>query len=394
MKNRIYFIDGIRGLAAIIILLSHIVSAFYPILHSKDSRLLDSASPLIKVITCSPLNIFYYGSWGVVLFFIISGYVITYNYFNFGGNNYITSSAFRRYFRLTIPALISCFIAYVLLKYDLFYNVKISPITQSLWLDNFYHFEANIFDMLKFAIYDEYFNFGIATNYRNAFLPPQVSYNAVLWVMRILFFGSMLIYSFLAIFGKVGKRYILYIPLITLLHNSFYLCYILGMILCDLDVHNRLKGINRIILSIIILLSIYISSVRTFDFPFYSILKLNYMNDQMDTSLVYIYQSIGAFLFIFAISRYTILSDLFSTKIMLHLGKLSLPIFVLQLPIICSVSCYLYLILINRWSHNESFIIISFITIIITLLSSHLFYYAVEDYNNNLSKTLFKLINQ
>jgi peptidoglycan/LPS O-acetylase OafA/YrhL len=141
---RIKYIEGMRGLAALIVLFSHIIAAFYPVLFPYPAVLpvsLDDLATqpfLVKAFVFTPLNIFYNGIFAVMIFLIISGYVISYNCFHNKDENYITASFFKRYFRLTIPILFSCVIAYFLWEVGAFFNVKASGASNSPWLSQFY----------------------------------------------------------------------------------------------------------------------------------------------------------------------------------------------------------------------------------------------------------------
>ncbi|MGP8014963.1 MAG: hypothetical protein ACLPP9_11255, partial [Smithella sp.] len=64
---RIAYIDGMRGLAAIIVIFAHVIAAFYPILHPlivvnpMTLEYLTNQPILIKSIIFTPVTIFYNG---------------------------------------------------------------------------------------------------------------------------------------------------------------------------------------------------------------------------------------------------------------------------------------------------------------------------------------------
>jgi peptidoglycan/LPS O-acetylase OafA/YrhL len=124
-KERIEYLDGMKGTASLIVLFSHLVLGFYPYLHLTSQDFFDKQNIIIKIIGSTPLNLIYSGHFAVMVFFLITGYVLSYKYFTTPKTHeYITSGAFRRYFRLMIPALFSCLIAYFLLQFDLFLTAK------------------------------------------------------------------------------------------------------------------------------------------------------------------------------------------------------------------------------------------------------------------------------
>jgi len=100
---RIKYIDGMRGLAVLMVLFSHLIVAFYPVLYPAPSlsnyslnELLEQPL-LVKIFVFTPLNIIYNGPFAVSVFLLISGYVLSYNCFHNKDENYIASCFFKRY---------------------------------------------------------------------------------------------------------------------------------------------------------------------------------------------------------------------------------------------------------------------------------------------------------
>lgn len=391
-KTRIEYLDSIRGLAAMIVLFGHLKGAFYPAFSSELGR----QPLLITIIDATPLSIFYNGFFAVSMFCLLSGYVISYQYFSQRDSNYIAdnisyiaSNIFRRYFRLTIPVFFSCLITYLLLKTNLFFNIKASQLSQSKYLSIMFNCNANFFNMIKFTVYNEYF-----TN------TPELCdcYNNVLWVMSSLLLGAFGIYFFLAMFGRRSRRFrlILYTALIVLFHRSLYFAFVLGMILCDLDLNNVLQKISKTALFIILLIGIYFSSYKNYS-SFYSILNINIINNHFSAFfLQFFYYIISAFLSVFVVSRSTFLKNVLLTKIPIYLGKISFSIYLLHFIVIGSLSSYIYIWFRNdlTLSYNWSFFITSAITILLTIILSHIFYNYIEARSRKWSKSLYDFVNR
>ena len=223
---RIKYIEGTRGLAVLIVLFEHLMLAFYPVLFPYINDIpisLDDLATqplLIKVFVFTPLFVFHNGSFAVMIFLIISGYVVSYNCFNKKDENYITASFFKRYFRLTIPILFSCVISYFLLKVGGFANVNASWLSHSPSLSQGYACDANFFDMIKFVLYDEY----LGTTKEEL-----LCYGPILWMMYALLQGSFLVYTFYALFARASSRLriFIYIALIIIFSKSLLLAVIL-----------------------------------------------------------------------------------------------------------------------------------------------------------------------
>ena len=387
-----------RGLAALMVLFSHIIAAFYPVLfpYPADSPIsleyLATQSILIKAFVFTPLIIFYNGTFAIMIFLIISGYVISYNCFHNQNENYITASFFKRYFRLTIPILISCVIVYFLLKVGAFYNVQASLESHSSWLSQFYACDANFFNMIKFVLYDEYLNISNS-------LKELACYGTILWMISALLLGSFLVYAFHALFARSSSRLriFIYIALIIIFSKSLILAVILGMILCDMDVNNVFRNVNKIILLIILLPGIYLASFIRPDFPFYTILDIDFMKNYFGGQfrLSFFYYTIGGFLLFFALSRLSFSINVFSSKVAVYLGKISFSIYMLHFIVICSLSSYIFVWLINNInaSNESSFIVTSAMTIVVTILLSHIFHHYVELKSINWSQLLYNFVS-
>jgi peptidoglycan/LPS O-acetylase OafA/YrhL len=392
---KIKYIDGMRGLAALIVLFGHIIAAFYPVLFPYPGVLpvsLDdlATQPLfIKAFVFTPLIVFYNGSFAVMFFLIISGYVVSYNCFRNKDENYITASFFKRYFRLTIPILFSCIISYFLLKVGGFFNVQASLESHSSSLSQGYACDANFFNMIKFVLYDEYFGHP---------LEDLRCYGPMLWMMYALLQGSFLVYAFYALFARASSRLriFVYIALIIIFSKSLLLAVILGMILCDMDANNVFRNFNKIILLIILLSGICLGSLIRFDFPFYTILDIDFMKNYFGGWLLFFYHIIGAFLLFFALSRLSFSIKVFSSKVAVYLGKISFSIYILHVIVICSLSSYIFVWLKNdiKASNELSFIVTSLMTIVVTILLSHIFHHYIELKSINWSQSLYNFVSR
>ena len=100
---RIDYIDGLRGFFALLVVYIHYSAFFY---------------------TTLP-NGFYNSCMMVCGFFILSGFVLSYRFWQNREIKFLTSAALRRYVRLTVAPLISILIAYLLLRFGLIFNHEI-----------------------------------------------------------------------------------------------------------------------------------------------------------------------------------------------------------------------------------------------------------------------------
>ncbi|CAG9719557.1 acyltransferase family protein [Clostridium neonatale] len=372
-------LDGLRGVAAFIVVIHNYLLGFYPSTYSGNMDTIRTNSGIDATLASTPINILYNGNVSVCIFFVLSGYVLSYKFFKYSDKNIITSSAIRRYLRLMIPVLFSIIVAYVFMKFKLFYNSDVAIITGSdWWLANFYNFTPNIFEMLKQGAY-------------GVFFLNESSYNAVLWTMHYELFGSFVVFGIISIFGNIRNRSIIYIVCILLTYNTYYLAFILGIILSDAN-SNCDKFINsfnskylKIFLLVIgLILCSYPSGIDVKE-TIYEYMRIPKIDD-----IVAFYHILGSFLIIIILLKSDILKRFFALKIPLFFGKISFSMYIIHLIILCSFSSFLFSKIINNFRYYQAFIIMLMISLIIIILISYYIYKYVDCIAIKLSKKIYK----
>lgn len=116
------YLDGLRGIGAFVVYVTHFLDHFYHLPETPeeyDSKDADHKLPdwmrHIPVIV-----VFYHGYFWVVVFFILSGFVLTLRFFKIKKHTCITGGTFRRYLRLMIPLWVTMSLYYFCLKMQFF----------------------------------------------------------------------------------------------------------------------------------------------------------------------------------------------------------------------------------------------------------------------------------
>lgn len=116
------YLDGMRGLAALVVFFCHYFYQAYIIAESYGSAPSNNYFLKLPII-----RLFYQGPPAVCLFFVISGYALSYKPLKLmrsaQNNNFATtmsSMTFRRIIRLYLPTTISTFIIFLLLRLGVF----------------------------------------------------------------------------------------------------------------------------------------------------------------------------------------------------------------------------------------------------------------------------------
>lgn len=165
-------IDGLRGWACIVVVISHLSLVFFPQLHAFSNEKIITI-PIFSNIHNSPFCFFFSGTAAVYCFFVLSGFVLFKSYINKKINilNFI-NLVIKRYIRLAIPATTSCVVAFIL------FSIHINNNNITDWGTNIGKVNLNIFSSI--------YNGAISP-----FMKGVSSYNWVLWTMKIEFIGSL-----------------------------------------------------------------------------------------------------------------------------------------------------------------------------------------------------------
>ncbi len=166
-------IDGIRGWAALVVVLYHFFYELFGV--------------LMPELRTRRTAFIFEGHLAVYVFFILSGDALSVGYLRTGSSGVIDRLAAKRYFRLTIPILLACLIAYGLMKAGITFNHPSAVIVhREDWLGAFLPFEPDFGSMLQYALWDVYGNHTAIT-----------SYNPFMWTMSMEMIGSLAVFVFL-----------------------------------------------------------------------------------------------------------------------------------------------------------------------------------------------------
>jgi peptidoglycan/LPS O-acetylase OafA/YrhL len=187
--ERLRFLDGLRGLAALCVIVHHFVAAFLPVAYFGASG--KAGHEMQDWFSSSPLVVFYNGPFAVYVFFALSGFVISRSVS--GSGTPFPLLAGRRYLRLAVPMLASTLLAFALVKAFPHAAIDAARAQGNGWLAEVYY--ERTFSIAQ-AVWD-----GVL----NAFRFGDAYSNRVLWTMRVELFGSLAIY---AVYRLVPARYL------------------------------------------------------------------------------------------------------------------------------------------------------------------------------------------
>lgn len=327
-SKKLLHLEGLRGIAALIVFFHHFGYSFLFPLESQVAEKLNSfiSETFFSKIASAFFNFFVDGQIAVYIFWFMSAYVISIKLFTLNDINYVKAVILKRYVRLAIPVLASVLFAYALHQFNLMYNlryVETSTISNE-WLIRFYTFSPDFGNAIWSAFWDTFFNYDYKT-----------TYNAVLWTMNPELYGSLFCFVLFALLQLDEKRYLGYAIVIGIVlfgfHNFWLTTFLLGFVLCDIHFTKNplqplLKKLQPLFSKTYIAIILLIGLILLRDFTSHPIFKV-----LISSGIV------------FLVLHTEGLQRFFENKICVWLGKVSFSFYLIHFPIICSLTCWLYI---------------------------------------------------
>lgn len=226
--HRIEHIDGLRGLAALIVVLTHFFAAFYPytIFGSGSLRHTNWGGILLY----PPLGLLVAGHFAVCLFFLLSGYVLAAPLLARDTPwRDIVAAIIKRPVRLIGIVLATTLIAWVLRTLNVFQNHAAAQVSGSVWFESFWAQPAPAPLVLAKQLLTQPFTIASA-------------YNQPMWSIKRELLGSFLVYGIL-LFGQLRLiRWGLMLGAAYWFAGNFYQCFIIGLIIAEVRSWRFMRG--------------------------------------------------------------------------------------------------------------------------------------------------------
>lgn len=213
MTTRDHSIDGIRGWAALAVVLFHFFK-----------EALKGIFPAVEdTWIFAPL----YGEFYVFIFFLLSGEALSKHFTRTNNFDTLNKLVARRYFRLTVPIALSSILIFIAIKITNSNHLTAAiALNSERWLGEFIAFEPSIPRLIKFMAIDVY------TKHSR-----ETSYNPFLWTMSIEMIGSMLVFLYLYLWNHIKSpiKIAATISAYLLFSSSLYCLFFVGIIFSALD---------------------------------------------------------------------------------------------------------------------------------------------------------------
>lgn len=381
--GRIKWIDGLRGIACLMIFVHHFILTFYPATFFGSSFTVHNAwEPKVGRIPFLWL-IFGNNTW-VGLFLVVSGVVLTKYVFSHDFSH-IADSMLKRYFRLMLPVFVVSAVVYVMMNNHLFSNVDASFLTGSTWLTQYYVGKVDILELLMDSLI-------------NVWFVGDSTFSGAFWMLSTMFYGSFLVYI-LAIIAKHRKFLWGYLVLSVffLLMNSLLLGMVLGGLLAYLfrgDKKGKCNILEQLFGVFLLIFGLYVGSYPSVVAPGRA---LKWVGQPLSFLAGFV-EAIDVGQTIHMIAAAMIVAGIWMTpfvkkalewKPVLFLGTISYSVYLVHIPLLFSFTTSIF-IRIFAWleNYNMSVLAVFCATVPLLLGISGLFYWLVEKNSNRLINTL------
>lgn len=379
MTEKINYLDGLRGVAAINVMIMHFFIILVPAMIYSD-RMPSHLGNLEHIFSSTPLGLIGAGNFSVCIFFVLSGYVLTQKYFRTRDKKIIISGAVRRYIRLFVPVLAATILSFLLASTGVFhYYIETVTVSGNNNYANYWTFTPDIADAIKQAVWGSFFT-------------GDDTYNPVLWTMTVEFYGSMLVFAMALLFETQRNRWTFYLAAAVFFFNSYYFAFIIGMGLADTFNSKKLmfRIDNKIILSVILFSGLFLGSYPVGTVTTDSL--YGFLNNGLFEIPKLTYHILGAGMIMYVLLNSKWLQQVFSSPVPVFLGKISYSLYLIHFLIISSFTCALFLALHPILPYWIAAFISCFLSVLLIIPLSYLFYKYVDMTGVELSKVFYSRV--
>ena len=355
------------------VVFSHLILTFFPLLHANEIGDVEKMSYVESLIYNSPFNFWYSGSAAVFIFFVLSGYVLSYAILSKEDvNKKILSMTVKRYPRLAIPALLSCLIAYLV------FFIEIDKSNVSQW---FARYGASNFGFLD-AIYQGTIG---------SFIFGSAPLNWVLWTMQIELFGSLIVFFLLFVLNKNSNIFFISSLILPILSIAVSFKFALGIVCFIIGIYLYLYGkkIPTALTLPSLLIGLYLAGVHNHSasYAFFS----EFFGNKTYTSL----NALSGLLIVFGVLMSPKISHFIDKKFLVILGKLSFSIYLLHLIVIYILGVPLFNLLLSYdISYITASLSASFVIILLTILLAYFYSNYVDDLSIKVAAKIEDLVKR
>lgn len=360
-RGRIDYIDGIRGMSSILVILCHLACVFIPGLYFVEHI----HNGFEHIWINSPLNVLTNGNMPVQSFFVLSGFLIARKMYQPSRKMISPLREYRKLLRVVIPGIL---FAVILMAFGLMFHIKAAEYNSTLsFVNDYNNFKPTFLSVVK----DVFFS---------TFVDKSI-YVGPFWTIKYEFLGALLItaLSYYAAANTKSKLFYIIIGVALLFINPYLVSFVIGAFVFDClfkeNDETILGKIVRFLLSkkalvfFLFVIGIYLLCVNNYLSniwkPFKLLKKLNITSE--------IVAAMGVGTCLLCIEKTKAIKKLLSICPLKFLGSISAYTYAFHWPIILSLGCGMYLLLKGFLPYYYCVLVISLSVIIVTIILAYLY---------------------
>lgn len=358
--HKLVYLESIRGIAACIVVIGHVIGAVYPAEVSGPTYGPIRSELLHQLLYGLPLGFSVAGHFAVVVFFVLSGYVLTYKYFATKDTTVLYGQAAKRYLRLAVPVFFSVMLGYGFMKLGLMHNAELAAVVGSKDGASVFNFTPNFLDALYNA------TIGV-------FAGGTVKYDPVLWTMPIELIGSFVIFGLAPLFARLRYRWAAYLLSMIILNISYFTCFILGMMLADLVAStNFIQRIRRggwPVVSYLLVVVVWVLASMPYPSPDSAGTLYHFLYvPGIDMGIQFrIWQFVGGTLLLAIILGRKEIQKILSIKPLVYIGGISFSIYLTHFFVVNSIGAKVFLVLHDKIGYTKSAVLMAIVVVAVAI---------------------------
>ena len=368
--NQIEFLDGIRGLMALNVIICHFVVIYIPQMYF--GRFAETYGGFLSLFATTPLSILVNGNIAVQYFFILTGFLVGRSFFiKEYRPEQILNKASQRWLRLLPTVAGATFFTWLTMTLNLQYHQIIAPDTMNPeYISAYCDFEPSLSSLLINAVIYPFIRFS--------------EYIGPFWSVRYEFFGyiiSMLV-AYICRNSKWRKLAYGVIALLLLSQlNVNYIGFILGIFVADLifnDRYDQLEPLyrgwihNKTVVLFIFLVGLYLASCPMYFATIYRFLE------RIPKITTEIPRAVGMAMVLYALFHMPRLQKCLQHPILLLMGRISFSTYAFHWPLMLSLQAWLFYHLLPKTTYMTAALLAFIITVPVIYIFSYCMWLLLE----------------
>ena len=369
---KIEFLEGLRGLLALNVVINHFIVVFYPQMYFEDFAIKDGG--FLSLFASTPLSVLINGNIAVQYFFVLTGFLVGKMVFTRDiSPRILREKIVKRYTRL-LPIVVAAtlFTAFTMFT-GLQYHISIlDNVKNSGFLSGYCNFEPSVVGALFNAFFKSFFEL-------NDYVGP-------FWTIKYEFLGYIFVLILCYVLNDSRwKRAGLVIGAVFLgvLFDLKYSVIVFGALVADLYYNNYYdatpfsKYYHKVLdkkwfLALCFIVGLFFACCPIYYASVYKVLSVIPL---INTGFV---RGVGMALIVFVMLKSKTVRWIFELRFFTWLGKFSFAVYAFHWPIMLTLQAYLFSRFLPTLGYDWSAILAFFITLPIIYSFSYLMWLLLE----------------